>query len=74
MANVDHPDVLISVNGIHKLKEISFTDDGLVVGAAVTLSELEQQLTESIKCVAAGLSDLDSLNSCLIFFIRLFSS
>lgn len=47
--SVVHPDVLISVNSVPELKEISLTDDGLVVGAAVTMSELEACLLKTVQ-------------------------
>lgn len=52
--SIYHPDVLISVNDIPELKEITLTDDGLVIGAAVTLSELEGHLLKVINQELSG--------------------
>lgn len=44
----DHCDVLISVTNVPELSLIDVTTNGLVVGAAVTLSELETVLMSEI--------------------------
>ena len=49
--NVDHSQVLISVDCVAELKTIKLTDDGLVVGAAVTVAELEARLMELLSTV-----------------------
>ena len=49
---MEHPELLISVDGVKELKEICLTDDGLVVGAAVTLSKLEIKLSEIVSTLS----------------------
>ena len=44
--NINHSSVLISVDSVPELRTIILTDDGLVVGAAVTVAELEAKLLE----------------------------
>ena len=44
--NINHSSVLISVDSVPELRTIILTDDGLVVGAAVTVAELKAKLKE----------------------------
>ena len=49
---MEHPELLISVDGVKELKEIFLTDEGLDVGAAVTLSELGTKLSEIVSTLS----------------------
>ena len=49
--SVDHPEVLISVDSVSELKRVQLTDDGLVVGAGVTMAELQASLSETTQSV-----------------------
>ena len=49
--SVDHPEVLISLDSVPELKTVELTDDGLVIGAAVTIAEVEAKLTEAVASV-----------------------